>query len=290
MLKFREIDYKKDIPAVVQLINEGLDDTFTESFFRWKHVQNPFGKSFGFLIEDDGSIVGLRMFMFWKFKKSKEYKTAIRPVDTVVDKRYRGKGLFKKMNLVGIEMCKGKYDVIFNTPNHNSLPGNLKMGWNILEDSPKVKMGLLNPFSKKKEIEKIEKGSFNLKRNYESSSLMWQTNKTGEFLKWRYEDKKYILVQYADSFMIFSLKKIKGLKTIIIYELLGDSKQFQTMINATAKREKSFFIYFVDNKEFERVNCIASTVRKNANVVFKSDSGNIQKNINFSLGDLESKL
>lgn len=290
MLKFREIDYKKDIPAVVQLIKEGLDDTFTESFFRWKHVQNPFGKSFGFLVEDEGDIIGIRMFMFWKFKKSKEYKTAIRPVDTVVDKRYRGKGLFKKLNLDGIELCKGKFDVIFNTPNDNSLPGNLKMGWNLLEDSPKVKMGLLNPFSKKKEVEKIEMGSFNFKKVYGSSSLMWQTNKTGEFLKWRYEDKKYRLVRYADSFMIFSLRKIKGLKTIIIYELLGNSKHFQTMINATAKKEKSFFIYFVDNKEFERIDCIASTVRKNANVVFKSDSENIQKNINFSLGDLEGKL
>lgn len=291
MLKFREIDYKKDIPAVVQLINEGLDDTFTESFFRWKHVQNPFGKSFGLIVEDENRIVGLRLFMFWQFISNKQERvTAIRPVDTVVDSSYRGKGLFKKLTLKGLEMCKGRFDVIFNTPNDNSLPGYLKMGWNLLEESPKVKMGLLNPFSKKKEIVKITMGSFNLKRNYESSSLMWQTNKTGEFLKWRYEDEKYRLVRYADSFMIFSLRKIKGLKTIIIYELLGNSKHFQTIINATAKKEKSFFIYFADNKEFEKVNCIVSTIRNNANVVFKSDSGNIQKNINFSLGDLESKL
>ncbi len=292
MLKFREIDFDRDIPAVVQLIKEGLDETYTEPFFIWKHVENPFGESFGFLVEDEGCIIGLRMFMFWQFVFNKEQEkiTAIRPVDTVVDKSYRGKGLFKKLTLDGIEMCQGKFDLIFNTPNQNSLPGYLKMGWHLLDNSPVIKMGLLNPFSKRTEIHKFDVNSFGLDKDYMSSSLMWQTNKTGEFLQWRYEDNKYSVVQCADSFMIFSTTKIKGFKTIIIFELLGDSEQFQMMINATAKKENAFFIYFTDNKEFEAVKCIASTNRKRSNVVFKSNSENIQKNINFSLGDIEGKL
>lgn len=290
MLKFREIDYDSDIPAVVQLIKEGLDDTYTESFFRWKHVQNPFGQSFGFLVEDEGTIIGLRMFMFWKFIKDKQKKTAIRPVDTVVDKKYRGKGLFKKLTLKGIEMCKGRFDFVFNTPNENSLPGYLKMGWNLLEDSPDIKMGLLNPFSKRTKIQEIEKESFDLQKDYGSANLMWHTNKTGEYLQWRYKDDKYLAVHYANSYMVFSKTKMKGFKTIIIFELLGDSKQFKEMINATAKKVNAFFIYFTANKDFEEVKCIASTTRKSSNIVFKNDSENIQNHIDFSLGDLEGKL
>lgn len=290
MLTFRKIDYQKDVPAVVQLIKNGLDATYTESFFRWKHERNPFGESFGLLVEDEGYIIGLRMFMFWQFIKNKQKITAIRPVDTVVDERYRGKGLFKKLTLDGIEMCQGKFDLIFNTPNQNSLPGYLKMGWHLLDNSPDIKMGLLNPLLKTTEVQEIDMGSFELGTDYMSSSLRWQTNKTGEFLQWRYVDKKYSAVQCSDSYMIFSTTKMKGFKTIIIFELLGDSEQFQIMINATAKKVNAILIYFVDNKESEAVQCLFSTTRKSSSIVFKNDSENIQNHINFSLGDLEGKL
>jgi hypothetical protein len=291
-IEFKPITYSEDeLEQIVNLLKAGLNLDFSLEFFKWKHLENPFGKSFGLIATYEGRIIGLRMFMFWQFiNKKQEKKTAIRPVDTVVDKKFRGRGLFKKLTLDGIEMCQGKFDLIFNTPNQNSLPGYLKMGWNSLDNSPDIKMGLLNPFSKRTDIQEFDVNSFGLDKDYMSSSLIWQTNKTGEFLQWRYEDNKYLVVQCADSFMIFSITKMKGFKTIIIFELLGDSEKFQGMINAAANKENAFFIYFADNKEFEAVKCIASITRKSSSVVFKNASENIQKNINFSLGDLEGKL
>src|SRR5690606_29942836 len=103
---------------------------------------------------DNGKIVALRMFMFWKFHNSVENKSviAIRPVDTVVDYNYRGQGLFKKLTLKGLEACKGRYDLIFNTPNENSLPGYLKMGWEY--KNPKYfKVGMILPSFSKRNVE-----------------------------------------------------------------------------------------------------------------------------------------
>jgi len=292
MLKFREIDYNKDIPAVVLLIKDGLDDNYTETFFEWKHVSNPFGKSFGLLVEDEGRIIGLRMFMFWQFISSKGQPliTAIRPVDTVVDKKYRSQGLFKKLTLDGIEMCQGKFDLIFNTPNENSLPGYLKMGWNLMENSPNIKMGLLNPLSKGVAIREININSLELDKDDRSSTLMWQTNKTCDFLKWRYPDTQYKLVQFQDCVLIYSTTNIKNFKTIIIFELLGNPKKFQGLINGLAKKIKSYLVYFADTQEFNAVQFMGSLTRKNSNIVFKNDKYGINGNINFSLGDLEGKL
>ncbi|MGH9197936.1 MAG: GNAT family N-acetyltransferase, partial [Acidimicrobiia bacterium] len=36
-------------------------------FFRWKHLQNPFGPSFMLVAERDERIIGLRAFMRWTF-------------------------------------------------------------------------------------------------------------------------------------------------------------------------------------------------------------------------------
>ena len=242
-------------------------------------------------MEDDGVIIGLRMFMFWEFvcDGNRQKIRAIRPVDKVVDKSYRGKGLFKELTLKGLEMCQGKFDLIFNTPNENSLKGYLKMGWNLLDKSPNIKIGVLNPFLKKYEVNEINLDSFSVSKNCTVSNL-WYSNKTDEFIKWRYFDDQYKVVQFEDSILIYSTTQIKNFSMIIIFELLGDSQKFQGMVNGLGKKIKSFLVYHADTHEFKSLNFIGSITRKSSKIVFKNDQNAIQGKINFSLGDLEGKL
>ena len=65
MLTYRSINYDEDLEQIIPLIQKNLDATYTLNFFRWKHLENPFGKSYGLLALDGEKIVGLRMFMFW---------------------------------------------------------------------------------------------------------------------------------------------------------------------------------------------------------------------------------
>ena len=58
---------------VIELLNVALGCgscrvRVPRQFFRWKHLENPFGRSFMLVAETDGRIVGLRAFMRWEFE------------------------------------------------------------------------------------------------------------------------------------------------------------------------------------------------------------------------------
>ncbi|WP_051935903.1 GNAT family N-acetyltransferase [Salegentibacter sp. Hel_I_6] len=287
MLDFREIDYQKDISEVVKLIKRGLDKGYTEEFFRWKHLKNPFGKSYGLMAIDNGKIIGLRMFMFWKFSNVNVNKNliAIRPVDTVVDEDYRGKGLFKELTLRGLEECKGKYDLVFNTPNENSLPGYLKMGWEKVPENS-FKLGLFNCFfygGKTLELTQLPVSLI-------SKSEGWQTFKSGSFLKWRYEDPKYKSASLKTAIVIYSINDLGFFKQIVVQELFGEVNDIRDIIKAVCKKHVTVFVYYYSNLQTKGLKPFYKQARKEAIVVARGDVNKVASNINFSLGDLEGKL
>ena len=105
-------------------------------FFRWKHVDNPFGRSFMLVAEDKGRIVGLRAFMRWRFAGEARPIEAVRAVDTATHPDYQGRGIFSRLTREALELMQGKVDLVFNTPNDKSLPGYLKMGWTVVGTVP----------------------------------------------------------------------------------------------------------------------------------------------------------
>lgn len=285
MLEFREIDYETDIEEIIILIKKGLDKNYTEEFFKWKHIDNPFGKSYGLLAIDNGTIIGLRMFMFWEFKKKddKHLIRAIRPVDTVVHIDYRGKGLFKKLTLKGLEACNGKYDLIFNTPNENSLPGYLKMGWEKAK-SCNFKIGLIFPSISKFNI---SFGSYNCIDFYQCDN--WSTVKSKAYFDWRYCNSDYKITSYKNASIIYNIAKKKFQNQIIIQEAVGNSYDIKTLFKQIAKIEKSILFYYYADQNIDKI-FKWNNVRKKSVVVFRDDSLNIGNSIDFSLGDLEGKL
>ena len=75
-------------------------------------------------------IVAVRPFMRWRFRRGSETLSAVRAVDTATRPEARGKGLFRKLTETGIEVLREEsLGIIFNTPNDQSRPGYLKMGW-----------------------------------------------------------------------------------------------------------------------------------------------------------------
>ncbi len=122
-----------DEPAVLTLLQDSLAGGPTGSrsseFFRWKHVDNVFGPSPGLVAIDDDRVVGIRLFMRWNFHSGGQLVRAVRPVDTATHPDYQGKGIFKRLTLRLVDQTRDETDLIFNTPNDQSLPGYLKMGW-----------------------------------------------------------------------------------------------------------------------------------------------------------------
>src|SRR5690606_36953423 len=78
----------------------------------------------------ENKIIGIRAFMRWRWQLGKETFSALRAVDTATHPDYRGRGIFKRLTLQAVGIATEDQDhLIFNTPNSQSLPGYLKMGW-----------------------------------------------------------------------------------------------------------------------------------------------------------------
>lgn len=121
-----------DEPAIIRLLERALAGGPTgrrdDGFFHWKHHDNPFGPSLAFVAEVEGRVVGFRTFMRWRFRNGRTTVGAVRAVDTATDPDHRGQGIFTSLTLHALDQLDGE-DLVFNTPNGQSLPGYIKMGW-----------------------------------------------------------------------------------------------------------------------------------------------------------------
>jgi GNAT superfamily N-acetyltransferase len=139
----------KDKPAMIELLRKSLGESTipkSEALWTWKHEENPFGNSYVLLAEENEELIGLRAFMQWEWKSNEKFYRAIRAVDTATHPGHQGKGIFKKLTLEQLERCKKEnIHFVFNTPNSQSMPGYLKMGWKVQGKMP-LKIQALSPF------------------------------------------------------------------------------------------------------------------------------------------------
>ena len=132
-----------DRPAILDLLADSLgwdrDDAFAE-FFDWKHTQNPFGVSPAWIAVADGRTVGFRTFLRWEFEHPDgRLRHAVRAVDTATASDYQGRGVFRSLTMTAVEeLTRESVDFVFNTPNDNSRPGYLRMGWTTVGRLPLV--------------------------------------------------------------------------------------------------------------------------------------------------------
>lgn len=133
---YSESDEEQVLDVLRAALGEGPTGDRSARFFRWKHVDNPFGRSFLLVAEADGRIVGLRAFMRWRFETPSSIIEAVRAVDTATHPAYQRMGIFSQLTRAALENIRGEVDLIFNTPNDKSLPGYLKMGWQVVGKVP----------------------------------------------------------------------------------------------------------------------------------------------------------
>ena len=147
-----------DIPSIVALLKLSLGESLmpkSEVFWRWKHIENPFGKSPVLLAFDEDKLIGVRAFMRWEWSASGKIIKAVRAVDTATHPDFHGMGIFSKLTAHLVDQCRDSgVDVIFNTPNKKSLPGYLKMGWYRVGRLP-VQLNLTGRLSRPKQIRPV---------------------------------------------------------------------------------------------------------------------------------------
>lgn len=198
-----------DIPAIVALLKISLGESLmpkSERYWRWKHLENPFGQSPVLLCWEGHELIGVRAFMRWEWIDHGRVYHAVRAVDTATHPDHQGKGIFKKLTLSLVEYCKQRGDhFVFNTPNEQSRPGYLKMGWEEAGKFP-VQISFQRPFTMLKnfvsnaDTNNTEGQNSNIKYYLEHANLarlvddhqreMKQTTTkiSAHYLIWRYID------------------------------------------------------------------------------------------------------
>jgi len=303
---------KTDLPQIISLLQASLGESLLKksvAIWNFKHEDNPFGASPVLLAEEDSTLIGVRAFMSWQWKLENEVWNSYRAVDTATHPQHQGKGIFKILTLNALDLVHQKGDsFVFNTPNEQSRPGYLKMGWEIVG---KIKVALvptffylfLSLFSKKIKKSPISSTELAALCDKHNLSMAQQkklfTPKSPEYLKWRYEEnplQQYTVFTTSDCYLAMYVKEHRFFKELRVAEVITNKSaktksdiqkaivshalKNNCMLITTANPSLFTFRFYGD---FGPKLTFKSLTDNNA---FIQKAKNIQ-NWHYSLGDLE---
>lgn len=130
-----------EVAAIIELASAALGWRVgepNEELFRWKHLDNPFGTSPMWVAEVGGRLAGFRTFLRWELRRPDgSIARAVRAVDTATHPDFQGRGIFTTLTRAALtELREEGVDFVYNTPNAQSRPGYLKMGWKVVGRPP----------------------------------------------------------------------------------------------------------------------------------------------------------
>jgi GNAT superfamily N-acetyltransferase len=134
--RFRDEDEPRVLELLQTALGAGPIGARTPELFAWKHREGPFGPSLMLVAEQGERIVGFRAFLRWRFRAGGRTLEAVRAVDTATHPDHWGKGVFSRLTSTALDSLRGEADLVFNTPNSRSLPGYLKLGWQVAGTVP----------------------------------------------------------------------------------------------------------------------------------------------------------
>jgi GNAT superfamily N-acetyltransferase len=261
---------REDVGNIVELLKISLGESLmpkTKEYWLWKHEYNPFGASPVLVAEDAGALIGVRAFMRWEWTDGKNVYKAIRAVDTATHPEHQGKGIFKKLTLQLLEQCKQNgVHFVFNTPNTQSRPGYLKMGWRdagrlpvrIWFNNPLLALfggysGALQPANEL--FSKINIEALISSHKHRNKNRL-QTNYNAAYLQWRYSSVP-VAQYYAlssemgtgnNELLICRLKKAKFGTELRVTDYFGNapsvSQPMLTLLKAAAVEARAMYATF----------------------------------------------
>jgi GNAT superfamily N-acetyltransferase len=238
---------ERDMPEVVALLERTLGPApggvARADLFAWKHLRNPFGPSIALVAEMGGEIVGLRSFLQWELAGGPSSVLAVRAVDTATAPEVRRLGIFSRLTTEALEVCRDEGAAfVFNTPNEKSLPGYLKMGWQVVGDWPlrlkvrrpdRVVSAVLGRALRAGGAVEPPRGSvlvpagdatsgaaFDRASGWAGPDRVLHTPRTAAYLRWRYADGPlpYHVLHDRDALVVVRLRARGRLREAVLCE------------------------------------------------------------------------
>jgi GNAT superfamily N-acetyltransferase len=249
-----------DRPGVLRVAVRALGwrgDERDRDFFSWKHDGNPFGPSPAWVAIEGGQIVGFRTFLRWELVRGPERLRVVRAVDTATDPDHQGKGIFRHLTQSAVaELVSEGYDAVFNTPNSQSRPGYLKMGWTdlgrpVLSARPRGLLAAVRMAQSRTGAEKWSEATTvgqpaadSLSRPGLDSLLAtlpasagWGTPRFAEYFRWRYgfELLHYRVIEVRGGLAVFRVRRRGPSREVALCEWLApgpDRRALRRLVQA----------------------------------------------------------
>jgi hypothetical protein len=264
--KFRD----EDKSQVINLLNrnfkmqEHLKVKRDLEWWNWKYDQNVFGESIIYVAEINRTIIGVRPFWPWKLKNDGREISCYQPIDAVVDKEYRGIGIFSELTTKALQDNSIKSSLIFNFPNEQSIGSNIKLGWRFVGKLHwYIKIKKIISFSKMaanlndfepcllKEEDKINSEKIN-RIGFSNYASKLSTVKTVEFFTWRYLNHPKIsyglnIIEKNNKqiFFIYEINKNDIGEELIVLDYDGDMELISEMLQAIDDLAEKYDVTYI---------------------------------------------
>ncbi|HEY4450167.1 MAG TPA: GNAT family N-acetyltransferase [Solirubrobacteraceae bacterium] len=122
----------RDEAAVLELLRASFEEwprevkAAPQEFFRWKHLQCPFGPSIKVVAEAEGAVVGFEGHLPWKLKVGRQTLQSSRGTDLCVHSSYRRRGV--SIAIRGAIELSPDVALTWSNPSPQSRPGSLRFG------------------------------------------------------------------------------------------------------------------------------------------------------------------
>lgn len=294
-MEYRELNYEQDIEDVVSLIRRNLNSDYSPEILKWKHIDSPFGRSLGLVAVENEKIVGVVFAALYVFQnKLQEKFTAIRFFDACTDSDQRGKGIFKGLMAKGFQFFHDDYDFSLSNPNKASLKGHLRVGYKEPCAERFYNLGLLRPKigSISGEMKRFEGTRLDEKPLTEQNIYLAGNNR--KFINWRYRENKYHVFEFHHNneinYVVYRIEVKNKLRVIVLCNYFGDEEKINLTLNKVCRKEKTFLIYYLQNRITDNIKFLFTQKYKRAVIVFKDELNKIPSNLVIALGDLEGRL
>jgi len=296
-----EIDPEQANIEYVDLTNKcfNLDLKYADRLFIKKHIQNPFGQSYGNFIYEDRKLIAANFNLRWEFIFNGKIVNAVQSVDTMVHPDFQRKGIFRKGVEDRLQFTPSEL-LRFGFPNSKSKPAFLKWGWK-LSSRYVTKIYPISwlKFIRKRVLEKrkdFKPQARNLTDDIFGDKVLITkffneitkkntTNFSHELLTWKLSLNSYLNAKLFKSdneiiaLLLYSTSKIDNYSLMVIFDLLKlDDVELQSSIKSEIKNfVKENFIDEVQytGTDHNFLGQIFTPIKsKNADMIWHPNHGN----------------
>lgn len=291
-----EIVPAEDLAAelVLDAINASFDrPPRTLAWYRWKHLEGPWGPSRGWAAVEDGVVQGVRLFLPWRATAAGRAVEVLRASDGAVRPARRRQGLFSRLVAAEMERLEGSASdvVLYSTSVVASREAYRRLGWATFEVPHRV---VLPRFSRLA----VGRHSLAAVPSRPVSALV-ATDWTAEALRWRTDARSghsyEVLCEggsEGDHGVIVRPVGTGLRRSLILCHWWGQARVVRRVVGAAALTSRSLSVLSATNLP----GCVALGRRGSSTVsVWTPGSAGLQTLSNpsaweFSLADLEGVI